>query len=197
MRKLHRVLGLIMVLPFLGWAATGAIFFIKPGYGGAYESLTVKTYPPTAPLAIDPDAAWLEIRYLRTILGEHLLVRTVDGWQHLEPKTRSARPAPADADLRALLTDAFSANPARYGKILSVDGTTATTDTGVRATLSWNRLSLSQRGRDTDRIDQLYKVHYLQWTGVAWLDRIMGMVGLVFIMLLSVVGLRLFFRRTA
>ena len=34
-----------MLLPFVGWALTGAVFFIKPGYAGAYELLAVRTYP--------------------------------------------------------------------------------------------------------------------------------------------------------
>ena len=45
LRKLHRLVGIVMLLPFVGWAITGAIFFIKPGYGGAYEALAIKTYP--------------------------------------------------------------------------------------------------------------------------------------------------------
>jgi len=46
-----------MLLPFAGWAVTGAIFFIKPGYGPAYESLSIKTYPLDKPLAINPEPA--------------------------------------------------------------------------------------------------------------------------------------------
>ena len=183
-----------MLLPFAGWAVTGAIFFIKPGYGAAYEQLSIKTYPLDKPVAFTSDPAWLEVRYLKTILGEHLLVRTTDGWQHLDPISRSVKPAPTESEFRALLGDAFAANPVRYGRIVSVDGPMVTTDTGVRATLSWNRLTLSQRGRDTDRIDTLYKIHYLQWTGVAEIDRVAGAVGLLSILILSGLGLRLFLR---
>ena len=195
-RTLHRAIGMVLLLPLIGWAVTGAIFFIKPGYGGAYESLPIKTYRIDGRLAIDARSEWLEVRYLKTILGEHLLVRTAGGWQHLDPRSLAARPAPSEGELRTLLTDAFSANPARYGHITVVDGHTATTDTGVRVTLAWNRLSLSQIGKDTDRIDWLYKVHYLQWTGVEVVDRVLGGVGLVLLLLLSVLGVRLFFRRS-
>jgi hypothetical protein len=186
-----------MLLPFAGWAVTGAIFFIKPGYGAAYEQLSIKTYPLDKPLAVAPDPTWLEVRYLKTILGEHLLVRTIDGWQQLDPLSRSVRPAPTESDLRALVNDAFTANPGRYGRIVSTDsigGPVAITDTGVRATLSWNRLTISQRGKDTDRIDTLYKIHYLQWTGVSGIDKVAGAVGLVSILILSGLGLRLFLR---
>ena len=196
-RRFHRLLGVIMLLPLVGWAVTGAIFSIKPGYDAAYEPLPLKTYPLVAPIAVDPDPAWLEVRYLRTILGDHLLVRTAEGWQHLDPQSRSQKPGPTEAEIRALLTDAFSTNPARYGRIVSISESTATTDTGVRVTLSWNRLALSQRGLDTDRIDTFYRIHYLQWTGVAAIDRVLGLAGLALVLLLSALGLRLFFRRTA
>jgi hypothetical protein len=193
-RKLHRILGLVMLLPFAGWAVTGVIFFIKPGYGAAYEQLSLKTYPLDKPLAVKSDPTWLEVRYLKTILGEHLLVRTSDGWQHLDPVSRGVRLAPAESELRALINDAFTANPERYGRIVSIDGPVATTDTGVRATVSWNRLSISQRGKDTDRIDTLYKIHYLQWTGVSGIDKVAGAIALASILILSGLGLRLFLR---
>src|SRR5215471_15267594 len=160
-RRLHRIVGLVMLAPFAGWAITGAIFFIKPGYGGAYEALAVKTYPLDAPVTLPSNPAWLEARYLKTVLGEHLLVRTASGWTHLDPKTLESKPAPGEADVRALVAEAFTANPARYGHVERVDGLTVTTDTGVRVTLSWPRLALAQRGRDTDRIDGIYKIHYL------------------------------------
>ena len=76
-RKLHRVIGLVMLLPLFGWALTGFIFFVKPGYEGAYELLQPKTYPMgDEKIAVTPDASWLEFRCFKTILGNHLLVRT-------------------------------------------------------------------------------------------------------------------------
>jgi hypothetical protein len=192
---LHRALGAIMLLPLVAWAVTGSVFFIKPGYGGAYESLAVRTYPLTAPVSIPPAADWREVRYLTTALGDHLIARAESGWQQLDPVTLQVRPAPSDADIRRLVQDAFTANPERYGQITTVEGTRVTTDTGVRATLDWNRLTLSQRGRDTDRIDAIYRVHYLQWTGIAWLDRILGGAGLILLLVLSGAGLRLLIGR--
>jgi hypothetical protein len=55
---------------------------------------------------------------------------------------------------------------------------------------------LWQRGRDTDRIDLLYKVHYLQWTSVTVVDRVVGIVGIVLVMALTVLGARLAIRRS-
>jgi len=194
-RSLHRALGVTMLLPLLAWAVTGAFFFIKPGYGGAYESLGVRTYPLTTTISMPPSADWREVRYLRTVLGDHLIARTESGWRQLDPVTLQERPTASDADVRALVTDAFTANPERYGQIATIDDALVTTDTGVRTTIDWNRLSLSQRGRDTDRIDAIYRVHYLQWTGVEWLDKILGGLGLLLIVALSAAGLRLLIRR--
>jgi len=142
-RSLHRALGVTMLLPLLAWAVTGAFFFIKPGYGGAYESLGVRTYPLTTTISMPPSADWREVRYLRTVLGDHVLARTESGWRQLDPVTRHERPTPSDADIRALVTDAFTANPERYGQIATIEGTLITTDTGVRTTIDWNRLSRS------------------------------------------------------
>ena len=194
-RSLHRLLGIVMLLPFIGWATTGAIFFLKPGYAGAYDIPQIKTYPLTEQTQITADPAWLEMRLLKTVLGEHLLVRTAEGWQHLDPVTRQAKAPPAEDEMRRLLTDALQTNPERYGNIASINDNTAMTDTGVRVTLNWQRLTLTQSGKDTDRIDTLYKIHYLQWTGIQSIDKVLGAVGIAFILVLSLLGLRLFFSR--
>jgi hypothetical protein len=61
--------------------------------------------------------------------------------------------------------------------------------------LDWNKLSLFQRGKDTDRIDLLYKIHYLQWTGIKPLDKVLGMLGILLVLALSALGARLLFSR--
>jgi hypothetical protein len=187
-----------MLLPFFGWAITGFVFFVKPGYEGAYELLQPKTYPMDGEqIALTPDPSWLEFRYFRTILGNHLIVRTAQGWQHLDPVTLAVRTKPTDDEIKTLLLDAFSVNPGRYGQVSAFEGGTATTTTNVRVALNWNRLSLQQTGKDTDRIDWLYKIHYLQWTGVKWVDRILGMLGLALIVILSFLGLILLLKQSA
>jgi len=84
------------------------------------------------------------------------------------------------------------------GKLASLlgpgEGLDVETATGVRATLGWERLRVSQRGADTDRIDALYCVHDLQWTGVDWLDRVLAAAGLSALALLALLGLRLALR---
>jgi hypothetical protein len=194
-RRVHRIVGITMLLPFVGWAITGLIFFVKPGYGGAYEGLSVKTYPLEQPLEIVPQPDWREFRVLRTILGTHLLVRTESGWRHLQPDTLAAAPPPGEAQIQALVADAFTAHAERYGRISRVSGTAVETDTGARVTVDWNRLSLAQRGRDTDRIDAIYRVHYLQWTGSSAIDKVLGFIGLAMVIMLTALGARLAFQR--
>jgi len=194
-RTLHRVIGLILLLPFLAWAATGFVFFLKPGYAGAYEILTPRTYALDRAASITPDPGWLEYRYFRTVLGEHLIVRTEKGWLQLNAIDKQPKSPPARADIELLLKDAFTANPGRYGEISDISGTTARTSTGVEVTVDWNSLKLQQRGRDTDRIDLLYKIHYLQWTGVKTVDRVLGFVGLTLVIVLTVLGAWLAIRR--
>jgi hypothetical protein len=194
-RKIHRVIGLVMLLPLVAWAATGAVFFTKPGYGAAYDALAIRTYPIEGPITVRPDPAWREIRHLRTILGLHLLARTDKGWVQLDPITLQPAARPRDEDVKRLIADAFAVNPSRYGQIVTLDGGTATTDTGAVITFDWNRLGLTQRGRDTDRIDRLYKIHYLQWTGEKTVDKFLGLAGLVLLTALTTLGARLAFRR--
>jgi hypothetical protein len=189
-RRLHRAIGVAMLLPLLGWAITGAIFYLKPGYAAAYHMVSIRTYPLAEGAASVPPGAWHEARLLRTILGDHLLVRTADGWQHLDPRSGLARPTPAPDDVERLLSDAIAGHP-RYGRVASVDGLRAQTDTGIRLALDWQRLAVAQRGADTDRIDWWYRVHYLQWTGVPVVDRVLGVIGLVLLVTLSGVGARL------
>ena len=192
-RALHRVIGLVMLLPLAGWAITGAIFFLKPGYAGAYEILQVKSYPFEANISMETDPSWFEARLVRTILGDHLLVRTSRGWLHLDPLTRQPRPEPSADDLEILVTDAFTANPERYGRVASIEGNLVTTNTGVHVELDWNRLSLTQSGKDTRRLDSFYKIHYLQWTGFKNVDKVLGALGILLVLALSVLGARLFF----
>lgn len=194
-RALHRAIGIVMLLPLTGWAVTGAIFFLKPGYAGAYEALEVRTYPLEMRIEAETDPAWLEVRLVKTVLDDHLLARTADGWLHLDPRSLQPRPLPSTDEIRILVSDACSANPSRYGRVERVEGREITTETGINISLDWNRLSLTQRGPDTDRIDMLYKIHYLQWTGNKTADKVLGGVGLLLVFTLSALGAVLFFGR--
>ena len=194
-RTLHRYVGVVLLLPLLGWAVTGFIFFLKPGYAGAYEILTPKTYPLTGAASISPQSDWLEYRSFRTVLGDHLIVRTDKGWMNLNLTDMQPRSEPTQSEIEILLKDAFTVNPQRYGNISSISGHTARTNTGVEVTVDWNKLSLQQRGKDTERIDLLYKIHYLQWTGIKSVDKALGLIGLTLLIGLTVLGAWLAIRR--
>ncbi len=195
-RRLHRIVGLILVLPMLGWAATGLVFFLKPGYGPAFASLAVRTYPLDAMQLTVPDSSWREVRQLRTVLGLHLLVRDSTGWRQVDPETGAPRPAPDKGELRRLILDALASDSARYGTITEVEsGTKVRTSTGADVVLNWDRLSFYQEGRDTRLINALYRVHYLQWTGIEQLDRVLGLLGLACITVLAGLGVWLAIRK--
>ncbi|MDP1932932.1 MAG: PepSY domain-containing protein [Gammaproteobacteria bacterium] len=193
-RKYHRIVGIIMLTPLITWALTGMFFLVQPGYGAAYEMLSPRTYPLTEVRTLPAAQEWTEFRYLRTILGEHLLVRGEQGWRHLDPGTLEEFPAPQEQAVRSLVIDAIARNPQRYGEVETfVDGEVRTS-TGVNITLDWNTLSLRQMGNDTRWIDQLYQIHYLQWTGIRVLDKVLGVVGLFLLVLMTITGFRLAFR---
>ncbi len=191
----HRWTGILLLLPLIAWAASGLVFLIQPGYEQAYEQLSVRQYAVNDELSILPQPTWREIRYFQTILGNHLLVREPDGWQHLYAETGETWPLPDASEIGTLLEDAFSSNPERYGNVISVDGNRIVTDTGVELSLHWPTLSISQRGRDSRWIDRIYSIHYLQWTGVPALDKLLGIFGLGLLIYISFNGARMAFPR--
>ncbi|MFT6418039.1 MAG: putative iron-regulated membrane protein [Cognaticolwellia sp.] len=194
-RKLHKLIGLILVLPMLGWTFTGLVFFIKPGYQGAYEQLSVKTYPLSQPITIIPQDNWQEVRVVKTVLGEHLIVKANNKSQHLDPTTLLAMPEPTTLQFETLINDAFTDNQARYGDIISTDGLTAKTNTGVEVVLNWSSLRFSQQGQDTQLINLLYQVHYLQWTPFKELNQVVGIFGLILLISLTVLGVRIYLKQ--
>jgi len=193
-RQLHRLLGLILLLPFVAWATTAIFFLVRPGYTEAYAALELATssLPDAVQVPTDPD--WRELRFVSSPLGEHLLVRTASGWQHLDGRTSAPFPPPDAAGVRQLLESAIAANPDRYGQLITVDGLTAQTSTGVEISVFWDNLSASQTGRDTRLINKIYDIHYLQWTGHAGFDRVFGVAGLILLLVLTWTGATLAFR---
>ena len=53
----------------------------------------------------------------------------------------------------------------------------------------------TQHGADTARIEWLYRIHYLQWTGNRTVDRVLAVLGLALIWAALIPGLVLFVRR--
>jgi hypothetical protein len=190
-RRFHRAIGWVLVLPFFAWSLTGIFFLIRPAYQDAYAPLLIKSYPQEQMIQLPVMDSWLEYRYLESILGPHLLVRSSSGWHHLNTVSTKDYPVPNRIELRALVNDAMDSNRARYGQIIGGSGLNFLTDTGAQITVNWNTLSLSQKGRDTYWINQVYDIHYLRWTGIAWVDEILGLAGLLLLILMTVTGIRM------
>jgi hypothetical protein len=193
-RKIHRLIGLILVLPMLGWTITGIIFFIKPGYKEAYEQLELKTYPLDRQLILTPTSKWEEVRLMRTILGYHLLVKNNGQVEHLDPISLEVKSIPTSSQYKALIDDVISSNKERYGEVVYVNGTNALTSTGIDIKLDWSSLRLSQKGNDTKLINLLYKIHYLQWSPFNGVNQFLGVVGLLLLMTLTTFGVRLYIK---
>lgn len=193
-RKLHQYLGLFMLAPFVAWAITGAFFFIKPGYKAAYESLPITQYALPSLPAITPESSWREVRWLKSVLGLHLLVKSDSQWGQLNPNSLEPEVTPSEDDIRILVNDAIKNKP-RYGTIASINDMSVVTSTNIRISVNWSNMSLYQTGDDTDFINRMYKIHYLQWTGIDMLDRVLGIVGLVLVLVLAALGLSLLLKR--
>lgn len=191
-KRIHRTIGLLLVLPVIGWTITGVIFFIKPGYDAAYDQLVVKTYPLEKSFVIPKSKEWKEVRLLKTILGYHLLVKTDNGFLHLDPISFKAKEMPTALDMTSLLNDSFTDKSDRYGRVRSNDNFTVITSTGIEVSLDWDRLTLRQKGDDTELINTLYKIHYLQWTPYKGINHYMGIIGLTLLMTLTFFGLKIY-----
>jgi len=193
-RRLHRLIGMIMILPFLAWASTAIFFLVRPGYSEAYAPLVLATEAMPARILLPPiDPAWHELRYLSSVLGEHLLVRNDKGWQHLDARSGEVFPPPDATATRQLLQAAMAADPSRYGEIERLDGLQARSSTGVEISINWHQFSATQVGRDRRWIDRMYDIHYLRWTGFAAFDRAFGLFGLTLLIFMTWTGTRLLF----
>jgi|TARA_B110000037_G_scaffold73996_1_gene88794 hypothetical protein len=193
-RKQHRLLGGILLLPFIAWSLTGVFFLVRPAYEQAYSVLSPKTYSADQ-INISAQPEWQEMRLLKTVLGLHLLVKQEGGWQQLDPDSLEVRATPVEADLVSFVEDAISQDTLRYGELLPGESDPFRTSTGVTIAVNWDSLSLYQQGLDTRWIDRIYRIHYLQWTGIAFLDTILGVAGLLLLLLITATGSAMLLRR--
>ena len=193
-RKQHRLLGCILLLPFIAWSLTGVFFLVRPAYEQAYSVLSPKTYSADQ-INISAQPEWQEMRLLKTVLGLHLLVKQEGGWQQLDPDSLEVRATPVEADLVSFVEDAISQDTLRYGELLPGESDPFRTSTGVTIAVNWDSLSLYQQGLDTRWIDRIYRIHYLQWTGIAFLDTILGVAGLLLLLLMTATGSAMLLRR--
>jgi len=191
-RKIHQILGLVLLLPLLGWAVTGSVFLVKPGYEAAYEQLSVKTYPIDTEVNLIAEPDWQGIRIVRTVLGLHYLVNLDGKYEHYDVETLLPAEPPTAIQVRTLIADAIRAKSSRYGEIEAIHGLKTATSTGVEIQLNWNQLTLSQIGPDRRFIDTLYKVHYLQWTPWREVNLVLGVAGLLCLATITYFGLSIY-----
>ena len=180
----------------VGWGLTGLLFLVKPGYDGAYEVITTKTYPLEQKLNIAPSENWEEVRVIKSVLGNHLLVTVEGKTKQRGFNTLKQRPMPSVTEIAHLVEDAIADKKGRYGAVLSVNGATVYTTTGIEVTVNWDELKLNQIGSDRHFIDWLYKAHYLQWTPWRLANYVLGIVGLLLLVTLTAIGLRLYLKNT-
>jgi len=199
-RRVHRWLAIVLVVPLVIWSITGLLFHLKPGWSRAYDLLD-----PERPAVVHLDKLVVpegatHVEVFSTAIGPLARVTTAKGDELYDADTgRKRSPLAIDA-ARALAVDAIarSHHASAYGAATRVTSTETTVTlelAGAVVEVGRNDGRLSQRGTDTDRIDWLYRIHYLQLTGNTTFDRILGLAGLVLIWLVLIPGVVLFVRR--
>ncbi|MBA3462670.1 MAG: PepSY domain-containing protein [Deltaproteobacteria bacterium] len=203
--KAHRWLAILLVVLLAVWSVTGLLFHLKPGWSRAYDMLSAERRGPLQPSklvalsTVGDDITGLEL--IDTALGPIYRVSTSQGTSLVDATTGAKKSPLSLADARTLVADAISrsSHAATYGELETADlgdSKVAIACSGGRTIeISRNDGRISQRGRDTDRIDWLYRIHYLQWTGNKTFDRAFSIFGLALIWAVVFPGLVLFVRR--
>jgi hypothetical protein len=203
--KAHRWLAIVLVSLLVVWSVTGLLFHIKPGWDRAYDQLSVERRESlriaelTGLQSLGGESI-SRVELFDTAIGPLYRVRTATGTQLFDAKTGRLRVLTAE-EARVLALDAVSRSSHRdaYGAVtdVSVAVTTArvTFAGGPVVELGLHDARASQRGADTDRIDWLYRIHYLQFTGNRSVDRVLAVAGLALIWAVMIPGLVLFVRR--
>lgn len=207
--RVHRWLAIVLAVLLAVWSITGLLFHLKPGWDRAYDMPSVERRDAILPAELATIAtvrvsAGMKVSKLElfdTAIGPLYRASTETGPVLIDAVTGAKRSPLDEAAVRTLVTDAVgrSSHAPAYGEIESVtlaDDTARVVYTGGPVVeIGRSNARLSQRGGDTDRIDWLYRVHYLQWTGNKTVDRALGVVGLALIWAVVVPGLVLFKRR--
>jgi uncharacterized iron-regulated membrane protein len=208
--RVHRWLAIVLVAPLVVWSITGLLFHLKPGWDRAYDQLSAERPAGLQPGAVASLAAIeaalggvtiTRLELFDSVLGPLCRVTTSTGEELFDATTAKRRSPLSIEDARAIAVDAVSRSThhAAYGEPLDTKETDDTVRVrfagGSTVDVDRHAARLSQRGADTDRIDWLYRIHYLQWTGKRGLDRVLGVVGLMLIWAVFVPGIVLFVRR--
>ncbi|MCC6409081.1 MAG: PepSY domain-containing protein [Planctomycetes bacterium] len=222
MRRFHRWLGTILVLPLVLWIATGVLFHVKHRYDEAYEALAVPpesvtdwsraTVAPAEVLASGLADAPLT---LAAHPSGRLAYFGRRGDAPVAIDAQTGRPIePADDALaRRWLAAAIARSPhaSRYGvEVGSEEAREPSARTGaddpvlvVRTsgdkTVRIDRVTgeIRQSGALNSFIDATYAVHYLQWTPWPALNVALVLVAVPLVLLLAFTGVRLLLQKPA
>lgn len=205
--RVHRYLALVLVVPLVVWSVTGLLFHLKPGWSRAYDMLdaerpleTTQVTPLANVAAMFPDGIQ-RIELFGSAIGPLYRVTTAKGSALIDATTGAKRSPLTESDVRTLALDAVSHSRVKeaYGEIAKTDVrddvVKLTFSKGPIVEVSRDDARISQHGSDTERIDWLYRIHYLQWTGKKTLDRVLAIIGLALIWLVMIPGLVLAWRR--
>ncbi len=207
--SVHRTLAIALVALLVVWSITGLLFHLKPGWDRAYDQLAVER-PGPLKLAVVVPASALEaalagaaierVTLFDSQLGPLYRVATATGTELVDATAGTKRSPLTVSEAEALIADAVSRSPHRaaYGQPVQthVDERTVKIDyQDATVTLGRTDARISQRGSSSDRIDWLYRIHYLQWTGHKTIDRAFSVLGLALIWAVMIPGIMLFVRR--
>lgn len=205
-RGIHRWLAILLVVPLVVWSITGLLFHLKPGWARAYDMLDAERPEPAlhaaqlAPLETIGGDPIQHLDVFDTALGPLARVTTAKATALYDVATGKPRSPLSQDDAKLLALDAISRSPHRsdYGEpttITTMPELVRIVFGSTTVEVGRNDARISQRGADTDRIDWMYRIHYLQWTGHKTVDRVLAVVGLLLIWAVLIPGLVLFVRR--
>lgn len=196
--RLHRWAAIALVAPLVVWSITGLLFHLKPGWKRAYDMVSIEqplgTTNVTAVSVLPP---FKRLELFGTALGP---MYRLDRKTLIDATTGQPRSPLSIEDARTLAQDAVARSSQHAGYGAFVDAAAEESTVHVRfanAVVDVDRASgsLYQHGADTERIDWLYRIHYLKWTGVPSVDRVLAVVGLALIWFAMAAGTVLFVRR--
>jgi hypothetical protein len=197
-----------MALPFALWATTGLLFHLKPGWDRAYERLSIESQEPTLDAAVLIDvmsilgngAPATRVELFGSVLGPLYRISRAGGTSLVDGQNGSLISPLSRAEGLRLVDNAVARSPHRdaYGERIAVKFESKQLRVRFKGgrTVSLNRNSgeLAQKGSDTDVIDWLYRIHYMQWTGQVWADRILSTTSIVGVWLVTMLGVVLLAR---
>jgi uncharacterized iron-regulated membrane protein len=206
--KVHRWLAIVLAALLIVWSLTGLLFHLKPGWSRAYDMLSVErhdrplaieTLKPVAAIHTVDGAPIVKLELFDSAKGPLYRARTQAGSALFDAMT-GEQLLLSQEDAWLLAKDAISRSDERaaYGepveRITTNDTIKLVMSGGPVLLVGRNDARISQRGADTDRIDWLYRMHYLQFTGNHTVDRALAIVGLLLIWAVMIPGIVLFVR---